>query len=382
MGWSGGGRSLEPLAAGAVFVYGAGLLPGLRLFSAVRPAPLAAGHLGRSVPPGERLEKRPVPPPGPGYGSGLHHGYGVHRRGGHRSDPGRAGGGVLDVGVRAAGHDDRLWGEAAVRPLSAPRSRGRDAGRAHVLPPGRPGLEGSRPVVHPGLSPRYTSRGRPGPVLLHRPGAGIQLRPPPAGHGAGHRRPGRSGPDGRGGAHRPGVLCPGARHGPALFGSRGLGAAVPGHGPARSAETDFSLCPLSPGRSGRRSGLDGGLRSALRGGPGGVHQRGGLRSLRHGPRSRRPRLSRPPGLLGDVRGGPGHSAGLLCHRSGHSGQRRVAAWLAGSPHRGRPHRRSLRFGAGSGGALDGVPVSAAVRLLLHPGLELLRPAVPALSHRG
>ena len=64
------------------------------------------------------------------------------------------------------------------------------------------------------------------------------------------------------------------------------GWVLPGRCPARGFSADFFLCPVPPGRRGRRGGLDGGLRSALWGGPGGVHQRGWPGPLRHGPRSR------------------------------------------------------------------------------------------------
>lgn len=137
---AGSGCSLEPLAAGAVSGDGAGLLRGLRVVSNFWISDLVAGHGGDAAPKENARSERPVSPSGPGYRSGLHHGHRLHCRGGRRPHPGRTGGGVLDVGLRPAGHDDLLGREAAGSKVSAHRPRRPAAGRAHVLHSGRAGL--------------------------------------------------------------------------------------------------------------------------------------------------------------------------------------------------------------------------------------------------
>ena len=172
-------------------------------------------------------------PPGPEHRPGLHHRHRQYRRGGGGHLSGRPGGGVLDVGLRAAGHGHQLRGEAVGCPLPLPFPGRRVAGRAHVLPAGRAPLPCPGRLVRPGLPPRHPGRGRSDPVRLHRllpprrPGLG------PAGGGVLHRPAGRAYPDRRDGTGGPGCSAAGPSHGSALLGQRaGRPAAPPGAAPA------------------------------------------------------------------------------------------------------------------------------------------------------
>ena len=212
-----------------------------------------------------------LPVPGPGHRPGLHHRYRQHRWGGYRHLVRRAGGGVLDVGLRPAGHDDRVRGEAALRALPPRRPR-RVAGRAHVLHPGRPEKPAAGGLVCPGMPAGHPDRGRHGPVQLHcrRPPGHLWMGP--AGGGGGRRGPDGAGDGGGDRTHRPGEQRSGPGDGAALSGGRGGGAGCPGRPDPGGDGTDLLLGAPTGGRSRGRNGIHPGCRSAVRGGPGGVHQ--------------------------------------------------------------------------------------------------------------
>ena len=154
-----GRRPVGPLAAGVLSPHRAAAVPGLRLFPPVPGPAVAVRHLGLSVPspgppgPGDLL------PPGPEHRPGLHHRHRQYRRGGRGHLSGRPRCGILDVGLRAAGHGHQLCGEAAGRPLPLPLPGRRVAGRTHVLSAGWAPLPRPGRLVRPGLPPRHPGGG-------------------------------------------------------------------------------------------------------------------------------------------------------------------------------------------------------------------------------
>ena len=209
----------------------------------------------------------------------------------------RAGGGVLDVGVRLSGHDDRMCRKDPGGALPGEKPGRRLAGRPHVLHGAGSGQPDAGRPVFPVLCGRLPGGRKCGAGQLHRrlPGGGLRLGP--AGGGTGGGRADRTGDPGRHRAHRAGQRNPGALHGPSVYRRRSDGADLPpgGHSRGAGAHRDGRRHPQ--GGPGGRHRVRHGRSHALRRGPRCIHKRGRHGLLRHRPR----RLQRAgTGRAGDV----------------------------------------------------------------------------------
>ena len=178
---------MGPLAVGSL-PGGRGLLFSAHgFFSDLRLSHLVENHGGSySMPKKEAARRRSTDPaPGPFHRPGGHHRYRLHRRGGHGHLLRRAGGGVLDVGLRPGGHDDRLCGENLGGALPGEGRSGPLAGRAHGVYPGRPASAWAGGHVFSVLRGGDSGRGQSGPGQLHRHLPPRRLRRRPAGGGSG-----------------------------------------------------------------------------------------------------------------------------------------------------------------------------------------------------
>ena len=140
------------------------------IFPDFRPLPVVAGDGGADVPKG-RGDGRSLSLADPLHRPCRHHRNRLYRRSGHSPDLRRAGGDLLDVGLRPACHDDRLGGKDALCRLP-----GEGIGR---LLSGRPcpvagteGLSDTLPVLCPLRGAGLLRHGQSGAVQLHGPGAG------------------------------------------------------------------------------------------------------------------------------------------------------------------------------------------------------------------
>ncbi len=204
---------LGPLATGFFSLDRAVAVPGLRLFPPVPGQAVVVRYSGLPASPKSPPSPGNFLPPGPEYRAGIHHRHRQHRRGSRCHLSGRSGGGVLDVGLRTAGHGHQLCRKTAGRPLSLSLSGRGVAGRPHVLSEGWSPLPHPGRLVRPGLSPCHPGWRRSDPVRFHRFCPALRLGLGSAGGGSLHRLVGRPCPNRRDGEGSPGRPTAGSSHG-------------------------------------------------------------------------------------------------------------------------------------------------------------------------